>query len=69
MVISSENEVSSYPSPDELWERTFAHKNEWSKKFDSISFAPFGGNKGEYYQEIAINNALDAIAEKQNRIY
>ena len=69
LVISSEKEVESYPSPDELWERTFAHKNEWSKKFDSISFAPFGGNKEpRYYQEIAINNALDAIAEKQNRI-
>ena len=69
LVISSEKEVNSYPSPDELWERTFAHKNEWSKKFDSISFAPFGGNKEpRYYQEIAINNALDAIAEKQNRI-
>ena len=69
LVISSEKEVDAYPSPDELWERTFAHKNEWSKKFDSISFAPFGGNKEpRYYQEIAINNALDAIAEKQNRI-
>ena len=69
LVISSEKEVDTYPSPDELWERTFAHKNEWSKKFDSISFAPFGGNKEpRYYQEIAINNALDAIAEKQNRI-
>ncbi len=69
LVISSEKEVNSYPSPDELWERTFTHKNEWSKKFDSISFAPFGGNKEpRYYQEIAINNALDAIAEKQNRI-
>jgi type I restriction enzyme R subunit len=69
LVISSEKEVNSYPSPDEIWERTFAHKNEWSKKFDSISFAPFGGNKEpRYYQEIAINNALDAIAEKQNRI-
>ena len=69
LVISSEKAVDSYPSPDELWERTFAHKNEWSKKFDSISFAPFGGNKEpRYYQEIAINNALDAIAEKQNRI-
>ena len=69
LVISSEKEVDDYPSPDELWERTFAQKNEWSKKFDSVTFAPFGGNKDpRYYQEIAINNALDAIAEKQDRI-
>ena len=70
LVISSEKEVNSYPSPDELWERTFAHKNEWSKKFDSVSFAPFGGNKEpRYYQEIAINNALDAIAENKIEFY
>ena len=36
LVISSEKEVDAYPSPDELWERTFAHKNEWSNKHEKI---------------------------------
>ncbi len=67
--ITSESEVSSFPSPDELWERTFKERNEWSSKFDDISFEPFRGTREpRYYQEIAINNALDAIADKKQRI-
>tara|TARA_B100000989_G_scaffold298761_1_gene289669 strand:- start:2204 stop:4531 length:2328 start_codon:yes stop_codon:yes gene_type:complete len=69
LVISSEKEVDNFPSPDELWGRTFGQKNEWSKKFDSIAFAPFGGYRDpRYYQEIAINNALDAISEQKKRV-
>ena len=69
MFITSEGEVDNFPSPDELWIKTFKDKNEWSSKFDSINFEPFRGTKEpRYYQEIAINNALDAIADKQQRI-
>ena len=67
MFITSEGEVDKFPSPDELWIKTF-EKNEWSSKFDAINFEPFRGTKEpRYYQEIAINNALD-IADKQQRI-
>jgi type I restriction enzyme R subunit len=69
MVISSEGEVDRFPTPDELWERTFKNKNDWSSKFDGINFHPFKGNREpRYYQEIAINNALEAIANKKDRI-
>ena len=69
MFITSEGEVDKYPTPDELWDKTFKDKNEWSSKFDAISFEPFKGSREpRYYQEIAINNALDAIADKQQRI-
>ena len=69
MFISSEGEVNSFPSPEELWKKTFKDRNEWSSKFDSINFEPFRGTKEpRYYQEIAINNALDAIADNQQRI-
>ena len=69
MFITSEGEVDKFPSPEELWVKTFKDKNEWSSKFDSINFEPFRGTKEpRYYQEIAINNALDAIADKQKRI-
>jgi type I restriction enzyme, R subunit len=69
MFITSEAEVDKYPTPDELWNKTFKDKNEWSSKFDGINFEPFRGSKEpRYYQEIAINNALDAIADKQQRI-
>ena len=69
MFITSEGEVDKFPSPEELWIKTFKDKNEWSSKFDTINFEPFRGTKEpRYYQEIAINNALDAIADKQQRI-
>ena len=69
MFITSEGEVDKFPSPEELWIKTFKDKNEWSNKFDAINFAPFKRNiEPRYYQEIAINNTLDAIADKQQRI-
>ena len=69
MFITSEGAVDKFPTPDELWNKTFKEKNKWSSKFDSINFEPFKGSKEpRYYQEIAINNALDAIADKQQRI-
>jgi len=69
MFITSEGEVDKFPTPDELWSKTFKDKNEWSSKFDAINFEPFKGSREpRYYQEIAINNALDAIADKQQRI-
>ena len=69
MIITSEGLVDKFPSPEELWIKTFKDKNEWSSKFDSINFEPFKGSREpRYYQEIAINNALDAIADKQQRI-
>jgi type I restriction enzyme R subunit len=69
MFITSEGEVDKFPSPEELWIKTFKDKNEWSNKFDAINYAQFKGNiEPRYYQEIAINNTLDAIADKQQRI-
>ena len=69
MFIKSEKEVEKFPSPDELWNRIFNKKNDWSDKFDSINFEPFRGEKEpRYYQEVAINNALDAIANNKQRI-
>ena len=41
MFITSEGEVDKFPSPEELWIKTFKDKNEWSSKFDAINFAPF----------------------------
>ena len=69
MIITSEVEVDKFPSPEELWAKTFKDKNEWSSKFDEIDFKTFKGfREPRYYQEIAINNTLDAIANKQDRI-
>jgi type I restriction enzyme R subunit len=61
--------VSNYPSPDELWNKTFQKQNEWRDKFSSIPFEDKGGSwQLRYYQEIAVNNTLEAIANNKNRI-
>ena len=43
MFITSEGLVDKFPSPEELWTKTFKDKNEWSSKFDAIKFEPFKG--------------------------
>ncbi len=69
MKTGKEGVVASYPSPDELWNMIFSSQNEWRDKFDSVPFNDIGGVKPvRYYQEIAVNNVLTAIAEKKNRI-
>jgi type I restriction enzyme R subunit len=66
MKSGSEGEIANFPTPDELWNKTFSDQNEWKDKFASIV------NEGDYgkryYQEIAINNVLNTVAEEKNRI-
>jgi type I restriction enzyme R subunit len=58
-----------FPTPDELWNATFSDQNEWKAKFFDVPFEDMGGvKKPYYYQEIAVNNTLDAVAEEKSRI-
>ncbi len=58
-----------FPTPDELWSAAFSDRNEWKEKFSDVPFEDVGGSKtARYYQEIAINNALNAVAEEKTRI-
>ena len=64
-----EGEVNDFPTPDELWNKTFADWNEWKDKFDNVLFEDGGtGKKPRYYQEIAVNNVLSTVAKEKNRI-
>jgi type I restriction enzyme R subunit len=61
--------VTAFPTPDELWHKTFSDQNDWKDKFDAVPFESIGGTKGvRYYQEIAVTNTLNAIAENKQRI-
>ena len=61
--------VDNFLSPEELWNKTFEEENIWREKFSSIPFEDRSGTwQLRYYQEIAINNALEAIAKNQTRI-
>ncbi|EDZ63667.1 type I restriction system, subunit R [Sulfurimonas gotlandica GD1] len=69
MKTGAEGVVKQYLSPDELWNKTFAVQNEWREKFSNVPFQDVGGSKGaRYYQELAVNNALEAVANNKERI-
>lgn len=69
MKSGKEELVDKFPTPEELWGRLNAKTNEWKEKFSAVPFEDVNGTKGaRYYQEIAINNALEAVAEEKPRI-
>ena len=69
MLSGLEELVSRYPSPDELWNIIFEEQNLWRDKFNSIPFEDKGGTwQPRYYQEIAVNRVLEAIADNDDRI-
>ncbi len=64
-----ESELARYPTPDELWNRTFAAQNAWRDRFAAVPFEDRGGYfQGRYYQDIAIERVLEAIADRKQRI-
>jgi type I restriction enzyme R subunit len=66
MKTGEEGEIADFPTPHELWNKIFSNWNKWKEKFASV---PNEGEYGKrYYQEIAINNILNAVAEEKNRI-
>jgi len=69
MKTGKEGLIVAFPTPEELWNKVFAEQNEWRDKFNQVPFEDIGGTKGaRYYQEIAVNNTLNAIAENKQRI-
>ena len=64
-----EGEVPHYPTPDELWNLTFAEANAWRDRFAATPFEDRGGYfQGRYYQDIAIERVLEAIVAGKQRI-
>lgn len=69
MKTGRESMIGKFPTPDELWNKTFSDQNEWKDKFDNILFEDGGSGKTpRYYQEIATANVLNSIAEEKDRI-
>jgi len=66
MKTGSEGNIDNFPTPDELWNFTYSDQDEWKEKFANIPNEGEYGNR--YYQEIAINNVLNAVAEGKTRI-
>jgi type I restriction enzyme R subunit len=64
-----EGEQTSFPTPDELWNKTFAQQNAWRDRFATVPFEDKGGYfQGRYYQDIAIERVLESISQGRQRI-
>src|SRR5690606_27887754 len=69
MKTGEEGLVTDFLSPDELWNKTFAKQNNWREKFANVPFEDKSGSwQLRYYQEIAVQKTVEAIAEKKDRI-
>ena len=69
MHTGKEADVASYPTPDTLWQQTFAEQNAWRDAFAEIPFEDKGGTFGaRYYQHSAVEAVLEAVANSKDRI-
>ena len=64
-----EGEVPDYPTPDELWNQTFAQANAWRDRFSTVPFEDKGGSHpSRYYQDISVDCVMEALASGLVRI-
>lgn len=71
-ILEKELSLDEFPSPAELWKRYKKYKGiddeETEKIITQDYFFDVGGRTPRYYQMIAINRTIEAIAKGQNRI-
>lgn len=64
--------LDEFPSPAELWQRYKLYKGIETEQQEQIAsfdyFYDGSGRSPRYYQQIAINRTVEAIAKEQNRI-
>ena len=69
MASGEEGPVAAFPSPEELWARSFAGENAWRDRFAAIPYADKGGSwQIRFYQDIAVARVLEAVATGRHRI-
>ena len=69
MLTGTEGLVDNYLTPEELWHKTFSDQNHWREKFTNVPFENKSGTwQLRYYQEIAVQRTVEAIAQGKQRI-
>lgn len=64
-----ESLVTDFLSPEQLWNKTFAEQNNWREQFANVPFEDKSGSwQLRYYQEIAVQRTVEAIAQSKDRI-
>lgn len=70
--IETELSIDEFPSPEALWDKYKQYKGIVNPIGEKIAlqkyFSDGSGRKPRYYQQIAINRTVEAIANGQNRI-
>jgi len=65
----AEGEVTAFPTPQELWNRTFTVPDAWRDRFAEVPFEDKGGTfAGRYYQDIAVERIMQAVADGKKRM-
>jgi type I restriction enzyme R subunit len=70
MVTGAEADMAlPFPTPDELWDLTFADHDKWRERFGAVEFETDGGKwELRYYQHNSVNAALEALSKGNRRI-
>lgn len=69
MQTGAEGGAPSFPTPEQLWAWTFAEENAWRDRFAAVPIEDKGGSwTSRYYQDIAIDRVLEAVAAGRDRI-
>ncbi len=70
--IETELSLDAFPSPQQIWEKYKLYKGISTTEVERIASQDYyfdgSGKKPRYYQQIAINRTVEAIAKGQNRI-
>lgn len=66
--VEQELSMNEFPSPEELWQRYKAWKGINEEQEQAITQSYHTQKTPRYYQEIAINKTVEAIAKDQDRI-
>ena len=65
-IAGDEGLIKKFPTPQELWQRTFGDADKWLNRFNEVPFDQ--GKAPRYYQELAVNRTMKAIAGGKRRI-
>ena len=58
-----------FPTPQELWDQTFAVQNAWRDRFAAVTYPDKSGSWTlRFYQEISVNRVLERIADGHDRV-
>ncbi|MEP3482372.1 MAG: DEAD/DEAH box helicase family protein [Fuerstiella sp.] len=69
MDTGQEGPVERFPTPQELWDSTFATENKWREQFAAEPYNDVSGTKPpRFYQENAVDAVMDAVATGADRI-